>query len=67
MFSPVVSNVVQKCLQKRYCAVSKVKVERLFLQEIRQWNDNFPPFERTSSISVLCLMRHLWTMFFDML
>ena len=43
----------------RHCAVSEVKVETLFLLEIQQWSDNFPPFERTTSNSAS--MWHLWT------
>ena len=53
MVFELVCNMVKKCLQIGYCAVSEVKVETLFLLEIQQWSDNFPPSERTTSITAL--------------
>ena len=49
MFFQLACNMVKKCLQIGYCAVSEVKMETLFLLEIQQWSDNFPPSERSTS------------------
>ena len=59
MFSPFVSRVVKKYLQKGYCAVSEVKLDILFLLEITKWSDNFSHFERTTSRTALRLMGHV--------
>ena len=43
--STLASNMVKKSLQIDYCAVSKVKVETVFLQKIQHWSDNFHYFD----------------------
>ena len=65
MFFELVCNMVKKCLQIGYRAVSEVKVETLFLLEIQQWIDKFPPSERTTSRTALRLIGHFGTTFFD--
>ena len=53
VFFQLACNMVKKSLQIGYCAILEVKVETLVLLEIQQWSDNFPPSERTTSITAL--------------
>ena len=63
MFLQLACTMVNKYLQMGDCVVSEVKVETLYLLEIQQCIDKFPPSERTTTNTALLLMEHFWTTF----